>query len=390
MLKNKKGTLEASETGDWTLFVIAAVILIIFVGVVYALLKGSSEDDLCKLSVLGRATAPISAAQEFVPLKCIVKKVCFSDGRGNCDDPLRGEKNVLQVKIPQPKNKDDADTISKAAKIIESESASRMYECWKMMGEGKLDLFNGVKESFGINPVRSTCVICSRLVVDKNIPSYVLEAVDVNEYMKSNSVSTGGGMTYLQAFTGSKDVKGYAKFNPAVFKIEGDKLNVDALKKHNGPLLDSNENTYDKEVIKNANLESDVTSKEANRELAFVFMQIKSKKATEVMGNMLKAGGLVVGSTFMTPIVKPASRLLTSIAFTPAGAISILGSTGVALGYGAYNAKQGQLASAGYCGKFTTNEQTAREGCSMVQGLNYNKDTINALCGSIQGRLYEG
>ncbi len=391
MRGNKKGALEASETGEWTLFVIAAVVLLVFVGAVYALLKGSSEDDLCKLSVLGRATSPVSSAQEVVPLKCVVKKVCFSDGRGNCDDPLRGEKGVLTVKIPRVEETSDSVAIDAAANVIAEESARRMYECWKTMGEGKLDLFNGVRTTFGIDPVSTTCVICSRLVVDKNVPEKVLERVDVNSFMKTHPVSTGSDVTYLQAFTGSKDVLGYATFNPKVFKSDASgTLDVEALKKYNGNVLNAvDSKSTDRDLIEEAKTLSAFEQKTANRELAFVFMQIKSHTPGEVVKNIATAGGVVVGSTFMTPVVRPVAKLATRFAFTPLGAVVTLGTVAGVGGYGVWNAYQGQLTSANYCGKFTTNENNAREGCSMVQGLNYNKDEVNALCASIQGRLYE-
>jgi hypothetical protein len=149
------------------------------------------------------------------------------------------------------------------------------------------------------------------------------------------------------------------------------------------------QNKDDKEFAKSAKLDVAPSSGRENRELAFVFMQIKSKSYSEVLGNMGKMGGLVVGSTFMTPVVKPVRKLAMKLVWTPAGLIATtVAGVGIA-GYGAYNARQGQLTAVGYCGEFTTKEKTAREGCSMVQGLNYNKEEINALCSSIQGRLYE-
>ncbi len=389
MQRDKRGSLESTQTGEWTLFIIAAVVLLVFVGIVIALLKGSSEEDLCKLSVLGRATTPISPTQEAVPLKCIVKKVCFSDGRGNCDDPLRGEKSVLQIKIPEVKKNDDVN-LKKATGIIEEESAKKMYECWKMMGEGKLDLFNGVKTTFGIDAVSTTCVICSRLVIDKNVPEEVLNQIDVNEYLKTHVVP-GGTLTYLQAFTNSKDVLGYAKFNPDVFKVDDatGKLDVEALRKFNeekkiASLLEPG--STDKRLIDSAN--ADTPPSTSNREIAFVFMQIKSKKATEVLKNMASAGAIVAGSAFMTPVVRPVTKLATRFAFTPLGGIVVLGTAAGAGTYGALNAWEGQKTAASYCGEFTSKEDE-RKGCSMVQGLSYNKNDINALCASIQGRLYE-
>ncbi|MBM3233056.1 hypothetical protein FJZ18_02730 [Candidatus Pacearchaeota archaeon] len=387
----KRGALEASETGEWTLFIIAAVILLAFVGILYALLKGSSEDDICKLSVLGRATTPISETQQAIPLKCVAKKVCFNDGRGKCEESLLGEKGVKEIKLPKV-DVENEEALEKAAELIEEESARKMYECWKTMGEGKLDLFNGVKVSFGIDPVRTTCVICSRLVIDKNVPLEVLERVDVNDYMKTHPVTSGSSITYLQAFTGSKDVKGYAKFNEEVFKVD-DNGSFD-----NSKLVEQNENIAkglkdkrDREIAETAKLDVGPSSGRENRELAFVFMQIKPKSYSEVLGNMAKTGGLVVGSTFMTPVVKPVRMLTTKILWNPVGIIAT-GVAGVGIaGYGAYNVKQGQLTAAGYCGEFTTKEkeEEKRKGCSMVQGLNYNKEEINALCASIQGRLYE-
>lgn len=390
MIGGKKGALESSETGEWTLFIIAAVVLLAFVGILYGLIKGSGEEDICKLSVLGRATSPISETQQAIPLKCVAKKVCFHDGSGKCEESLLGEKGVQEVRVPKVDIKSE-EALEKAAEIIEEETARKMYECWKTMGEGKLDLFNGVKESFGIDTVRTTCVICSRLVVDKSVPLEVLERVDVNDYMKTHPVTSGSSTTYLQAFTGSKDVQGYAKVDSSAFGVdkESGKVDLEVLKKYNDDYLDLVSSGKDKEILSSASLSVESNGERENRELAFVFMQIKSKSYSEVLGNMAKTGGLVVGSTFMTPVIRPVARMASRIIFTPVGgAVTAVAGVGIA-GYGAYNARQGQLTAATYCGEFTTKEKDARAGCSMVQGLNYNKEEINALCSSIQGRLYE-
>ena len=53
-------------------------------------LIGYSEDEVCKLSILSRATSP-DAAKGIVPIQCTTKKLCLTKD-GDCRKNFAGEK----------------------------------------------------------------------------------------------------------------------------------------------------------------------------------------------------------------------------------------------------------------------------------------------------------
>lgn len=141
---------------------------------------GSTERDICKLSVLTRATSP-DIAQSVIPLKCRTEKICLTDKLfGGCEEQFAGEENVVRVRL--------SGTDSQKKLKIEEISANAMYDCWNMMGQGKLDLFGKAAESFGWDVTQPTCVICSRVAVDKDVNPEILNSVDINTYMRAHQV----------------------------------------------------------------------------------------------------------------------------------------------------------------------------------------------------------
>ena len=116
------------------------------------------------------------------------------------------------------------------------------------------------------------------------------------------------------------------------------------------------------------------------RQIAFVFAQVKTVKWTDVLTYL---GAAAVGSSFVIPGAANVGRalFLTGAGFVT---IPIVAAGATAIGYSAY---QGELAAAGYCGNFISSaeDDDLREGCSLIQAVNYNVQDINALCtGSIQ------
>ena len=344
----KRGQLTSTQIIMIVLAILGFVILMIFlVGIGF---EEFSEKEICHLSVITRATTQsVVEGQLLVPLKCTTEKICLTDGSGKCEKQFAGEKNVIVIKLKG--------SVEEKRRKIEEVSANAMYDCWSMMGQGKLDLFTNIKTAYGLAAAESTCIICSRVAIDEEVDSKILyenekKGVNINKYLKENQVP-GSSLTYLQTFT-DRGINAFAKFDETDF----------------------NENVPEGEFKIDGGVE------EVNRELAFVFFQIKSISIGNVLKKMGKAGGTMAGAVFMTPILgKFAGKLL----LTPAGAVlAIVGVTGIG-GYGAYNAYQGQLVSAGYCGNFTTTDEKAKEGCSLVQGVNYNFKDINKICGRIEG-----
>jgi hypothetical protein len=382
------------------MLVVAVVgFLIVLAALFLVNLGGYSERDICKLSVLSRATAP-SAVQAAVPLKCKTAKTCLTESYfgGGCKEQFAGEENVEYVRL--------SGNIENKRRQIEEASANAMYDCWSMMGEGKLDLFANVPAMVGAVPTQTTCIVCSRVAIDKEVikknPDILTEfkkdingdpvkdsngkpiaigGVDINTYMKTHQVP-GSSLTYLQTFT-DKSVSSYASVK-SDFKLEDIVKYNEQLNKDNelGTASTSELARMGEDINKVT-----ITSQEPNTELAFVFMQIKPDSVGEVITNMAIAGGTVGAATFMTPgLGNVLSFIGRRVIFTPWGAIAAVVVGAGAVSYGAYNAYQGQLTAAGYCGEFSTSEE-GKQGCSMVQGLNYNFKEVNNLCKSIQGEL---
>lgn len=352
----KKG--ELTSTQIVTIILAIAAFVIVLIVVVSFKITPYTQEEVCHLSVLSRASvgSVTSAAQGFVPLKCTTKKICFSSGRERCKESFAGE-DVDVVSLPDVKSRDDTKNIEKAARIIEETSAESMYKCWQMMGEGKLDLFGTYGTTRGLKASDTTCVICSRLAADKSVPHEVLNEVDVNEYMRTHVVP-GSSLTYLQAFTD----KGVA----APLPVEED-VYEQFLNEH-------------KEYKAEGNLAFN------EREITYVFMQIKStewKRALEALG---KDTLIVAGTAFFAPGVKGITKKVFNI-FTlkVKAAIGFIG-VAAATGFTYYNTWVGQRNAAGACGKLqsaiTDKEQ---EGCSVVEAVPYSQSNINALCSDIQG-----
>ena len=312
------------------------------------------EDEACELSVLTRGTTP-SLAQSYVPLKCRTKKICLTQSffGGECLQ-FAGEENVEKIRLPN--NVDDA------ARKIEEISANVMYSCWDMMGQGKIDLFGNFAEKFGWTSTKPTCVICSRVAIDKDVNEEILKKVDINKYLEKNNVP-GQGITYLQAFT-NRGASSFVRTDNLKPELFDQRLNSEQQKKKESVETDL-------KALNTAN----------SKELAFVFMQIKTKKPEDVFSNIVSTG-IVVGAAgvgaFMIPFIGHLAGVI------------ILGGDLIlapAFSYVAYeNLEQSQIAAAGYCGEFQSSKGDTEKGCSILQAVPYDFRYVNNLCDSIQGQ----
>ncbi len=160
-----------------------------------------TEDQVCHLSVLTRATSP-DLTQRLIPLKCRTKKICFSTGKNDPCNAFIGDKNVETITL--------SSNPEKAADEIEKKSAEEMLRCWNLMGEGKLNLFTGLEKTeyslvtdfLKIDEAKPYCVRCSRMAMSeklKNSPE-IISNVNLLEYMSKTKIKETG-LTYLQTFT---------------------------------------------------------------------------------------------------------------------------------------------------------------------------------------------
>ena len=360
-----------NKDGDVVLEHLVALILAIVGFVVVLILLFSlefesfQEDEICKLSVLSRATSPTSA-QGLIPLKCTTNKICITDSVfGKCEQFI-GEKNVKTIRL--------TGSLESKAKKIEEANVEAMYNCWQMMGEGKLDLFSGVKTGGvlknlvglgNLEAKESSCVVCSRVAIDKDfiykkdkdgkfIESVdgvtddfeeVAELVDFNNYLLENTPK-GEEKSYWEIMTDSQ-----LRAFPKEFEEEinlGDR--------------------------KNLNIEDVIDQR------ALMFMQIKTEKTpwekfAESSLKFLAGSGTGVASLGGIGVLTKG----------PVIALVGLGSVGTG-GIAAFQSYKGRQLSAGYCGEFISETSKAAQGCSLVLPLNFEDiNQVNNYCSRIEG-----
>jgi len=362
---SKKGALVAYILIPMILALAGFIILLYFLGMLD--FSSYAGDEVCKLSVLTRATTP-ATAQNFVPLKCSTKKICLTKAFfGECKE-FAGEKNVERVRLP-----DDFDA---AARKIEEANANAKYDCWRMMGEGKLDLFGNFWEVLGLDSEmgQSTCIICSRIAIDKDSFSEkelddILGQVDINNYMETRQVP-GSELTYVQAFSNS------GTSNLVAVQENADNTKEEIKSVLSG-IFESKENTLnadDKAYIKN-NYEK---LENGNLQRTYVFSQVKKQDVGKALSNLGNIGVSIALGAGMTPVISKA-------AFHPYVLIPGLVVAAGTAGYAAYNSYIGNEAAGEYCGKFQSSVVNNQEGCSLVQGVPYDVKYINSICKSMQG-----
>ena len=260
----KEGELTSFYVITSVLALIGFLILLWFV--IHVGIPDDAETQACHLSVITRATAPESA-QQFVPLHCTTQKLCVKDGRGACTLSFAGER-ITEVKVES--RADDMGN-REATRTVEGTLAEEMYSCWKMMGEGKLDLFQSLDQKAGLAPVKSTCVICSRVALDvaKERNEQILNAVDLPAYLKSHTIPNSDS-TYLQVFT-DPSVQAYSR-------VADDVLARDFKENE---LLEFKPNTP---------------------EYAVVFMQVKPVSFKDALKNIGSTATVAGGAFVVTPV----------------------------------------------------------------------------------------
>ena len=186
---NKRGELTSTQI----VFIILAIVGFIIVALLFSSLfleQGAlTQRELCKLSLIERATIPI-IGNKIVPVQCSTEKICITSKGNECEQFI-GEENVRNVRINS--NKPD-----EAREIIERESANAMFDCWSMTGEGKIDIFDSTDSI--VDLAKPKCIVCSRVAISEEVDENILEEIDLNKYLAEKKVP-GSSLTYLQTFT---------------------------------------------------------------------------------------------------------------------------------------------------------------------------------------------
>jgi len=339
-----------------TSILIIATFLIILAFLFRTNLGLTAEEDVCKLSILKRATLP-QAVQGYIPLQCTTKKTCLTLNGEKCSQFIGEDAEI--VKVPKdPK---------KGARVIEEESAKALYECWRLAGEGKLDLFSGSKDGvindfiydiFREDKVSPTCLICSRVALAKDLTESdegkaILAEVDVASYMRKEKVpDPGSADTYLKALAGSR-ISDYSSEFKKKFESSGKIGEAD--------------------------------------EIAYVFMQILvSKDSIDAAIDKGANTGIALGGLLFLGPVGSLTNSLGPKAFIAKTVFTALGAG--TSGFLAYQqAEKNQEIAAFHCGQLTSAGKSGGgpvSGCSVVKPINYDDvGEINNLCHRIEGNI---
>ncbi len=346
---NEKGEMSSTQIATLILAIAAFIVVAVFTGLLFKD-KSQATDEVCRISVLTRATSPIESLNANIPLKCRTKKICISkSGReGSCEEFI-GEENVRYVKLNEKSDKDNA-------RMIDREYADAMYQCWAMMGQGKLNIFTGSKQSAKTKlflkdileisqQKHSTCIICSRVVLADDVSEEIRGKINVNEYMKTNGSLPNSELSYLGYFSGARDFDSYPE----------------------GFFLDN---------------ENKSLSRNYPDQTAFVFMQILTEKgALEAFGDASLRSTFIIGGSI---VGSPIGWITKSVGVIPTAILSLLaiGTTGTV---SALNADANQQIAAGYCGHLTNEGSERSEGCSIIKASRYTIADINKFCGILEG-----
>lgn len=412
MKKTKKGMIVTKTLVTIILLIIGfSIALIVYYQLSWT---GRVDREVCHQSVIYRATLPaLGGLKEYVPLKCKTQKICITSGfiGGKCEEEFENAKGVLKIKVKNEKQ------INKAI-------AQEIVDCWSMMGEGKVSIFaQWLATEFGIDDVYPSCVICSRIAFDEarlEKAGINLEKVDVMGYMRRYKVP-GKEATYYEYLIGEGGKISVGDLFEETTEDDKEKINrgaedfIERIKEQDPAKIgdfqqgevEIEDHPGDRE--KQEEIIAKYNKEYSDTELAVMFMQISAPSHGGVLRNTLKAGAAVLGlsltykpGAFVTQLGRvPAGKTITigaktykggqflpkafsfkKLTITPftkiVAALAII-TLGVQQGNVAYN----RAVTANYCADISYGGE-AKEGCSVVRTINYNRDEILQYCSVIE------
>lgn len=389
-----------SEISFTLIFIILALmgfaILVYFIYYIYN--NNSPDTEVCHQTVMLRAITP-KQIENFVPLKCKTKKICLSYGffGGSCEDVYGKNKEVRVIKV---KNIEDIE------KII----ADNMAECWSMMGEGKISLFNQYfATTYGGGKVYASCVICARIAFDRSLLDSDLwkkesKKFDILDYMANNKLPNQD-KTYLEYLTNGgkivinneENLKAFLNLLKEVKKTEENKSQeLNNLSQTEEKTAEENneyiyepslsEKTSEEIYINDTKIKISKIEKtgENPKSIAIVFSQISAAGQMESFKNTIKtlggmyAGGMVLSAAsgnFITYMKGTASLITNPITWIIA-----------AIGFSAQrvNVAFQQLTAILYCKENLMSSEDGTIGCSVLKLVEYDEDEIKNSCGIIE------
>jgi hypothetical protein len=178
--------------------VIVPLIVLLFVGAVLFLFLGgipfqeTVDREACYQSVVQRSyTIAGVHPGEIIPLRCKTEQIVIS---------------------------------SSDEEQVKREIANAMYDCWWMLGQGRLDFFpKDVLREYAVPDVgkaESSCVICSTIKFDDKTRA-AMDEIEMLEYLKTTNVPTRD-FTYFEYFTDQAGVDLATGFETPTVKTDED------------------------------------------------------------------------------------------------------------------------------------------------------------------------
>lgn len=447
MMFTKRGALAPDQIAMLILAVVGFALVALFLFGVFDN-EDLTDRELCRLSILSRATVP-GVLEDKVPLNCYTEKICITARKGffkkigerfsnpqaaigasekSACKQFAGEDNVRDVEVVVDKNPNNQ---KESLKIIQSEVANAMFDCWAMTGQGKLDIwttdssksFEGQLADKALSEVNlkqvsvePKCIVCSRLAFsdylyeeNKKLKDEtqvgLLDQIDYNLYLSREKVP-GSSLTYLQTFTDESVGSGYGAITAQekLTKYAGRTLSSEELSEVKGILTDiKNANPSDigniNELLANDDklknflngLEKQSTS--ASSQIAIVFTQIKISNIdpNDAYWNAFNSGAVVGGLAAVSGPGKIASFFIPGPGWLKAVfKLGAIGATSLNLASSAEETVvKNQALSTATCGNFESKVPGGEQrGCSLVKLMDWSVDGINNLCsGGIDGNL---
>ncbi len=414
---NIKGELSSQQIVVIVLAIVGFVIAALFLFGVFQ--SGDlSERETCRLSILQKAALP-SAVAHTLSIQCTTEKICLTAKKGfferfkstgniigvkknSACKQFAGEENFRDVNV---EISDKTAVQVKALKIIQSEIANAMYDCWTMTGQGKLDVFGGDGTPFAqlvsdvvdagvtLKQYNPKCIICSRVAFSEELlkqndalkeagSSDVLSKINMNTYLAQEYVPRSE-LTYMQTFTNDG-----VYTNSGGFEVEFK------------PSSEKSSKYTDEIAVNFMQIKTDFSPEQVGEQWG----TIRGVQSGAVTGATGAALGWVAGASMAAAAAGGATVGAKAGAMVGTAVLPVVGTfigliVGAGVGYlagdfmgsseGEELAEQRQKVSAGVCSLFGIDEDKASVGCTTIGLYDWkNLEALNDLCwGGVYGNL---
>ncbi len=197
----KKGEITSNQ------IVILVILIVSFAVILFFWLsfgiKGTTDKEICHNSVITRGSVPVF--KDTVELQCKTQKVCIT--ADSCEDEGKYEE-IIKVK-----SKDE----------LKNEIIDLMYDCWWMMGEGKVDYqSSGAWKNL-------YCAQCAIIDFDDSVKKQYgdISYIELLNSMRSNSLP-GKDMNYMEYLYGTDSIQAVSNgFRDSLEDKEGVEMDLE-------------------------------------------------------------------------------------------------------------------------------------------------------------------